>query len=341
MPSPSVMPDVIQAHRPEVESALRAQIYRASNKLPLYRMIQYQLGWVDESGSDDTLLSLPRFFGGICMEAAGAGVSNRPGCAAAAIELLTASLTVHEEMQSEGQTADARPGVWWIWGPAQAINVGDGLHALARLSLFQLRDSNSPADLTLSAIALLDSAALRYYEGQYLDLAYQERVDITEGQYISMAEAKRGALMGAAAALGAHTGGRPEIQVEAFKAFGESLGVASQIRDDIALIWPESGATRASSRILNKSKLFPVAYALEHASIGQKRALGNIYFKRIMEPEDIGTLRGVLDELGIREKANERAVSLAEQAMDALAPAGLDAEALQRWESTVNTLIGR
>jgi hypothetical protein len=95
------MPDVIQAHRPEVESALRAQIYRASNKLPLYRMIQYQLGWVDESGSDDTLLSLPRFFGGICMEAAGAGVSNRPGCAAAAIELLTASLTVHEEMQSE------------------------------------------------------------------------------------------------------------------------------------------------------------------------------------------------------------------------------------------------
>ena len=94
MPSPSVMPDVIQAHRPEVESALRAQIYRASNKLPLYRMIQYQLGWVDESGSDDTLLSLPRFFGGICMEAAGAGVSNRPGCAAAAIELLTASLTV-------------------------------------------------------------------------------------------------------------------------------------------------------------------------------------------------------------------------------------------------------
>ncbi|MEE8519162.1 MAG: polyprenyl synthetase family protein [Dehalococcoidia bacterium] len=344
MPNPSVIPAIVDDHRDVVEQAIRDQMERSSNSLPLYRMMQYQLGWVDQQGAEEITHTTPRFYGGVCMEASRADEATRqvgPEAGAAAVELLTASLAVHEEMESAAQSADARPSVWWVWGPAQAINVGDGLHALARLAIFQLRGTDAPAELTLSAMSILDAAALRYYEGQYLELTYQERVDITEEQYLKMAEAKRGALLGAAVALGARTTGADEARVEAFRAFGECLGVASQIYDDVALIWTEGGAARDSGRVLNKSKLFPVAYALEHAAISQKRALGNIYFKRVMEPSDIPALRDVLDVLDTREKSLQRAASLADQAVALLKPARLSDAAMARWESVAAALVGR
>jgi hypothetical protein len=48
-------------------------------------------------------------------------------------------------------------------------------------------------------------------------------------------------------------------------------------------------------------------YALETGPISRKRALGGIYFKRVMEPTDIEQLRAILDEAGVREQAMARA----------------------------------
>ena len=61
-----------------------------------------------------------------------------------------------------------RETVWWKWGPAQAINAGDGMHALARLALFGLQDAGLSAGSTFRAVQILDEAGLRTCEGRFL-----------------------------------------------------------------------------------------------------------------------------------------------------------------------------
>ncbi|MEX2598152.1 MAG: polyprenyl synthetase family protein [Dehalococcoidia bacterium] len=340
------LPTPLMEHQTTVENALRRHMDKAAaSGLPLYRMMQYQLGWRDKDGLDEVLSvsTAPRVLGALCLETAmswGQGRDQEPfGLAAAAVELLRESVTVHEDMQSAEPHTQGRDAVWWVWGPAQAINVGDGLHALARLAVFNLLESGLSGDDVLAVVGDLDAAALRYYEGQYLELTFQERIDITVDQYAQMARAKRGALFGGALAAGARVAGASPEAVGAFRAAGEHLGLASQIAEDIALIWTEERESMKTGRLLNKSKLYPVVHALETGPVSRKRALGEIYFKRVMEPSDIEALRAILDEAGVRGQALDRAQSDAEMAIAMLEEVGLEPAAIARWREVAASLL--
>ena len=344
----AAIPEPLIERQDALEAALRTHVKEAvKSDLPLYRMMEYQLGWIDRDGEPAVRPPAPRFHGALCLEAAasvglsargargGQGESAGAAAAAAAAELMFQSVQVHEDMQSAEMRSDDHPAVWWTWGPAQAINVGDGLHALARLAVFSMGEHGDPPERVLAAVAALDGAALRYYEGQYMELTFQERIDVTEAQYLEMARAKHGSLVGVAAALGARAAGAEDDVADAFAAFGERLGVAAQIAADVAVIWGEAAP---AGMVLNKSKIYPVVYALEHASVRQKRELGTIYFKRMMEPSDIEGVRRVLDQTGARAYAEARAAEEAAAAIAHLEGAGLGADALERWRTVAEAL---
>ena len=334
-------PEALQLHQSAVDQALREVTSGpAAQGLPLYRMMEYQLGWADQEGSPEPYPPPPRLYGALCLEAARAG--DRPElaqAAAAAVELLHHSFMVHEDMQIGDPHPHDRASVWWVWGPAQAINVGDGLHAMSRLAVLGLEAKGLTPEQTLATTRTLDDAALRFYEGQYMELTFQERIDVTEAQYLRVAETKHGALTGAAMALGAEAAGAGHDTVQALQRCGQRLGLAAQIADDTAQVWDTSGAQGATPRVFNKSKLFPVVYALEQATLSQKRALGDAYFKRVMEAEDVQRVRGVLEEVGARQYAKEKAHAIALEVLDLLQTAGLDAGAHQRWSKVVEFLV--
>ena len=342
MAYPAELPQPLLERQEALEEALRAHVTEAvTSDLPLYRMMEYQLGWIERDGEAAIRSPRPRLHGALCLEAAASvrssGQGESAGAAAAAAELMFQSVQVHEDMESAEMQADDHPAVWWTWGPAQAINVGDGLHALARLAVFSMGDRGEPPERVLAAVATLDGAALRHYEGQYMELTFQERVDVTEAQYLEMALAKHGSLVGGAVALGARAAGAPDETAEAFAAFGERLGVAAQIAADTEAIW---GAAPPAGMVLNKSKIYPVVHALEHASLAQKRELGGIYFKRVMEPSDLDGVRRILDETGAREHARARAGEEAAAAIERLEGAGLGGGAMERWRAIAHTLAG-
>ncbi len=337
------LPPPLNDHQPAVERDLRAFVEEsAASGISLYRMMQYQMGWMESDGTPSPTASPPRLYGALCHEAAQAiGDARAVGPAATAAELFYNSVTVHEEMQVGEPHMETRPAVWWVWGPAQAINVGDGLHALARLGIFHLQSAGLAPEAILRTAGALDTTALRFYEGQFMDLTYQERLDVLETQYLKMAEAKHGSLVGGAMTIGAHAARASEATAEAFRRCGELLGVAAQIRQDEEAMWDESGPDGAAARVLNKSKLLPVVHALEKGTLAQKRALGEAYFKRVMGPEDVQNVRRVLDEVGAREYTRAKAETVMRQALDALGPAGLSAEATERWHAIAVYLAGR
>ena len=310
--------------------------------LPLYRMMAYHMGWLDDQGETIHAGVSERIHSTICVLACEALGGELPNAlpAAAALELVHNFSLIHNDIQSGSPERYHRPTVWWVWGPAQGINAGDGMHALARLSLLRQTEKGMPYEQALRAVATLDTACLRLCEGQYLDLTYQERVDISQDAYFQMVEGKTAALLSCAAELGAQMASADEGAVQAMALYGRKLGLAFQIRDDILDLWGDGTTeTPLAGDILNKRKSLPIVYALQNATGAEKRALGDVYFKRVMDPEDIEKVVEVLDRLGAREFSEEMADTLCQEAIKALDEAGSSSQGIDELAGLANFLV--
>ena len=286
----------------------------------LYKMLLYQLGWTDDQGVPMSGSSGERLHPVLCLSSCEALSDQFQTAlpAAAAVELAHQYSLIHEDVQSGTPTRDDRPSVWWVWGPGQAINAGDGMHAMARLALLRLQEQNFASGKLLEAMRLFDRSCLKMCEGQHLDLAFQERLDVDEAGYLKMAEGKTGALMSCAMGLGALVASGEEVVIEAFVECGRKLGVAYQIRCDLAELASTSGGESAPPNVLNKKKLLPVVHALSTGDVKLKRELGTIYFKRVLEPQDVQELLGFLDRTSSLDYAAGKAEELHTAAIRAL-----------------------
>ena len=311
------------SYRQSLEQELKESIQGQDGLL--YNMLRYQLGWIDEQGmalSGDSLPRLHPFLCLLCCQSL-SGESDPALPAAAAVELVHNFSLIHDDIQAGRPNRGHRSTVWWIWGPGQAINAGDGTHALARLALMRLADRGVPIDRVLKAMRLLDQSCLSMCEGQHMDLAFQERLDVGTDSYFKMAEGKAGALMSCAMGLGALVATEDDAVVEAFKESGKSFGVARQIKDDIRELWARPEEDMASSDVLNKKKLLPVAYAMETADISTKRELGGLYFKRVLDAEDFRKLVDILDQGAAMEFAQEKVNAYCQRGLESLGGVGL------------------
>ncbi|MBI2170505.1 MAG: polyprenyl synthetase family protein [Chloroflexi bacterium] len=338
-PAGAQTPSPLLTLAPPVEEALRE--FFAKRSFPLYHLMEYQLGWRDEGGAPlTTPHPEPRLYASLCLLACQAlgGELQAALPAAVAAELAYQFTQVHADVQEASQTRRHRPTVWWVWGPAQAINAGDGLHALARLSLLGTKEENPFAERSLRLLQTLDNACLRLCEGMYQEMVFQERVDVTQAAYLHMAREKVGALIGCALELGATAAGADEPARLRFRAFGEEVGVAFQVQEDVQSLWgqPFSGKEFGLD-VLNKKKGYPIILAFEQASLSRKRELGALFFKRVLEPPDVARVRAILDELDAREKARAAAEDIYQKAVAAFIspgnPLGLldDLLAVARW----------
>lgn len=291
----------------------------------LYNLLRYHLGWVDQHGQPDEGSTPLHFQGAVALvacDAAGGGFQAALP-AAAAVELVHHFTLVHGEVQAGRAESVDRPGIWWVWGPAQAINAGDGLHALGRSAMMRLAARGLPSDRVLRAVRSLDRACLLLCEGQYMDLEFQDQMMVTSASFLDMVSRKSGALTASAAESGALAAGADDAQCRDLHTVGAKLGMAWQIARDIDDFWGERGDALTASNIIARKKSLPVVHALEHGSVAAKRELGSIYMKRVLEGEDAARLVAILDETGSRDAAELRAQQLAEEGLSAATSAGI------------------
>ena len=313
-----------------------------SRDMPLYQMMSFHMGWSDQHGGSDTPVDKNRAHGVLCLLACAAAGGDLKAAlpAAAAVELVHNFCQIHDDVQGGNPQRDNRDAVWWIWGPAQAINAGDGMHALARLALFRLIELGISSAKTFRAVQLLDEASLRTCEGRFLDLEAQERIDMGVEAYLKMASLKTGALVSCAMSLGALLASKDEGLLEAIKTSGAKLGLAMQVRADLREIWGDDQQEPVPSpEVMNKKKLFPVVYALEKASISEKRRLGEIYFKRVLESKDVARLRETIQDLGAREECEKLVQRYRGEAIAALDAPGVSAKGRADIESFADSLL--
>ena len=312
-----------------------------SRSVPLYRMMAYHMGWSDAHGLTDSPVHKERVHGVLCLlacQAVGGDVEmSLP--AAAAVELVDNFTEIHDDVQGGNPQRDKRDAVWWVWGPAQAINAGDGMGALARLALFRLLEKQVSQETTFRAVQFMDEASLETCEGRFLDLEAQERIDLSVDAYLKMAEGKTGSLLSCAMMLGALVGSGGDSVIEALDVCGSKLGVAMQIRADLRELWGEGADEAPSAEVMNKKKMLPVVYALEKATISEKRQMGDIYFKRVLEPQDVVKLRELLEGLGVKKACEDMADQYLSEALKSLEIQGISSEGKAAIEDFIKSLL--
>lgn len=297
-------PNSFYRYQDELEAELRAAVGEGSS--PLYTMMRYHLGWVNEKGQDQRSsgkMSRPTLCLLACEAVGGDWRSALP--AAIAIELIHNFSLIHDDIQDQSWERRNRPTVWKVWGEAQGINAGDAMYALAQLTLLRLEERGIPLEKVVLLSRRLDQASLQLCEGQYLDLAYEDRLDIGTADYLDMIDKKTACLFEASLYLGALLGTDNESQVAALSAFGRTLGVAFQVHNDLQGIWGEEESSKKApySDIRNKKKTLPTIYALQNAGDEDRRKLTEIYGGAEMSTQDISRVLGILDRTGARRYA--------------------------------------
>jgi len=293
----------LSRYQTEILASLRRAIQRANENAvhpeaadltPFYGQMQYHLGWVDDNFAPVTsnpgkLLRSTLLL--LAYEAAGGGsyttetrVHNshhlrRALPAAAAIELIHNFTLIHDDIEDRDIARRHRPTLWHVWGIPQSINTGDGMFALARLTLWDVVNEGVDTSIAVRLGSLLDHACLVIAEGQYLDISFETHDDISVAMYVDMISRKTATLMGCAAEMGALLGTHDAETAARLRSFGNAMGIAFQVRDDILGVWAstaELGKTPAGD-IYRRKKSLPVLHALEHAASPDQQFLRQVY----------------------------------------------------------------
>jgi geranylgeranyl diphosphate synthase type I len=246
---------------------------------------------------------------------------------AVAVELVHNFSLIHDDLMDRDTERRHRPTVWSVWGDAMAVLVGDALLSLAH----EVLDESGSAYATAASRAL-GRATRELIRGQVLDVAFETRHDVTLAECLDMAAGKTGALLGVSAELGAVLAGAPTPTTAALRSFGEEVGLAFQLVDDLLGIWgwPERTGKPVFSDLRSRKKTMPVVWAVECGG-EPGRALGQ-WMSDTEETDQCAVRRAaeLVDEAGGRSWARAEAETRVARAVAALD--GLDLDPVHRQE---------
>lgn len=300
-------------------------------------MLAYHMGWEGEGAGARAQGKRVRPLLVLLSAAAAGGEWRLALPAAAAVELVHNFSLIHDDIQDNSPLRRGRKTLWTMYGVAQAINAGDALFALAHLALQRL-DGQVSAAQALAAHHILPRASLTLTQGQYLDLSYESRADLTPADYWPMIGGKTAALLAACTELGALLGGAEGARRAAYREFGEGLGLAFQVYDDYLGIWGDAALTgkSAESDLLAGKKSLPVLFALE-----QDGAFAERWQQGPLTAEELPALTLQLETEGAREYIQSEADRLTQTALAALHRATPEPEAGAALAELARRLITR
>lgn len=303
----------------------------------LHGMIAYQLGW--EGPGDLTRAQGKRIRPMlVLLGAQAAGGDWRAALpAAAAVELLHNFSLVHDDIEDQSPTRRGRPALWKRWGIAQAINSGDALFSLSSLALSRLEEE-LPGETILRAVRRFHQTCLRLTQGQHLDIAFEDRRDITLKQYWRMVGGKTAALLALSVELGAICAGSDTEIQEYYRNFGHYLGLAFQAQDDILGIWGEADqlGKSTSSDLTSGKKTLPVLFAL-----GQDQDFQSHWSGTGIQADEVPQIALHLEQIGARAYAQSVSDRLTGMALEQLEKAHPQGDAGQALRTLTAKLLNR
>lgn len=224
-------------------------------------------------------------------------LSDRTHVAASMIELLHTATLVHDDVVDDSNERRGFFSVNALWKNKIAVLVGDYLFSQG-LSL--ALENNVPR-----LLHIISKAVKALAEGELLQLEKARRLDIKEDVYFEIIKGKTAFLIAAACSAGAASVTEDEEVIELMRLFGEKIGIAFQIRDDLFDFGTADIGKPVGIDIKEKKLTLPLIYALNNTSRSERRRIINIVKRHSNKKDKVREVIEFVHKSGGMEYAKE------------------------------------
>ena len=231
--------------------------------------------------------------------------------AAALIELLHTATLVHDDVVDDSYQRRGFFSLNALWKNKIAVLVGDYLLSKGLMLSIDNKDYH--------LLHIVSNAVKQMSEGELLQIEKARKLDIEEPVYFDIIRQKTASLIASCCACGAASTGADEETVNKMRLFGETIGIAFQIRDDL-FDYESNGSTGKPSGIDIKEKkmTLPLIYALNNASYRDKKRIINLIKNHNNKPNKVEEVLYYVNNSGGIDYAEKKMSEYQDQALEML-----------------------
>lgn len=258
---------------------------------------------------------------------------------AAGMEIFHNFTLLHDDLMDRADMRRGKPTVHKKWNENTAILSGDGMLVLAYRYLVQT--SKPKLDQVLD---LANTTFTEIMEGQQYDMEFETRNDVTEQEYIEMIRLKTSVLLAACARMGAVLGGATPDDAKLLYEFGEKIGLAFQLQDDLLDVYgdPAVFGKKIGGDILCNKKTYLYINTYRLADSRQRDELDRWAAYDGDDPESkISAVRAIYDAVGVKQLSERLIAGLFDEAMLKLDAVNIPSDKKQMLREYAGSLLNR
>ncbi|GAL87296.1 polyprenyl synthetase [Sporocytophaga myxococcoides] len=218
---------------------------------------------------------------------------------AMAVEYFHNFTLIHDDIMDKAPLRRGKPTVHEKWNINTAILSGDVMLVKAYDLLLESEGSK-----LREIIRAFNDCAAKVCEGQQLDMNYEGTENVSIPAYVDMIRKKTAVLLGFSLKLGGIIGGAEEKDLELLKEFGENIGLAFQLMDDLLDVYAdqEKFGKKVGGDIVAKKKTYLLITALEKSNeAGKKKLISVLESQSLKDDEKVKKVKEIYDSLKIKE----------------------------------------
>jgi octaprenyl-diphosphate synthase len=244
------------------------------------------------------------------------GITEASYRGAALVELLHTATLVHDDVVDDAYQRRGFFSINALWKNKIAVLVGDYLLAKGLLLSINNEDHR--------LLKIVSEAVQQMSEGELLQLEKARKLDIDEAVYFQVIRKKTASLIASCCACGAASAGATEEEIERMRLFGEKIGIAFQIKDDLFDFGFDQIGKPLGIDIKEKKMTLPLIYALQQSNRSEKRRIINIIKNKNDEPNQVQMVIDFVRQSGGLAYAETQMKRYQQEAFDLIANLGSD-----------------
>lgn len=219
-----------------------------------------------------------------------ADISEATHRGAALVELLHTATLVHDDVVDDAYERRGFFSINALWKNKIAVLVGDYLLSKGLLLSLQNKEFH--------LLEITSDAVRRMSEGELLQIEKARRLDITEEVYFEIISNKTASLIASCCAVGVASVSRDPELIERARQFGEKVGLAFQIKDDLLDLGDDPTGKTKGVDIKEKKMTLPLIYALSKCEASEKRRIISIIKNHNENPKKVAEVVRFIHESG-------------------------------------------
>ena len=284
-----------------------------SEPAELYEPISYLMQLGGKRMRPVLVLISTELFGGNVLKALNAAIG---------IELFHNFTLMHDDIMDKAPLRRGNPTVHVKWNESAAILSGDVMFVEAYKLMIKVEDS-----ILRKVLDIFSDTASGVCQGQQADMNFEKRDDVGLGEYIEMIRLKTAVLLAGSMQIGAIIGGAEQEQADLLYEFGENLGLAFQLQDDILDVYgdPEKFGKQVGGDILADKKTFLLIKARELA-IGETALELDRWLNHsdVLPENKVNAITTIYNSIGVRKLAEAEMENYVLKALNALDKIAVD-----------------